>query len=124
MPDLAQLYFRTAILFLIAGISVGIYMSMSGNHAVTGAHAHINLVGWVTSAMFGTYLALNPTKALGMLPRVQYFVYVLGAIAMAVSLYLMLDGNAGMVPVVAVASLVAFVGVLLFAVIIFMPART
>ena len=74
--------------------------------------------------MFGTYLALNPTKALGMLPRVQYFVYVLGAIAMAVSLYLMLDGNAGMVPVVAVASLVAFVGVLLFAVIIFMPART
>lgn len=124
MPDLAQLYFRTAILFLIAGISVGIYMSMSGNHAVTGAHAHINLVGWVTSAMFGTYLALNPTKALGLLPRVQYFVYVLGAIAMAVSLYLMLDGNAGMVPVVAVASLVAFVGVLLFAVIIFMPART
>ena len=124
MPDLAQLYFRTAILFLIAGISVGIYMSMSGNHAVTGAHAHINLVGWVTSAVFGTYLALNPAKALGLLPRVQYFVYVLGAIAMAVSLYLMLDGNAAMVPVVAVASLVAFVGVLLFAVIIFMPART
>ncbi|MBJ3783497.1 hypothetical protein [Devosia sediminis] len=124
MPDLAHLYFRTAILFLIAGICVGIYMSMSGNHAVTGAHAHINLLGWVTSALFGTYLALNPAKASGLLPRLQYFVYVIGVIAMGTSLYLMLDGNTALVPVVAAASLVAFAGVLLFAVIIFMPART
>ena len=124
MPNLAQLYFRTAILFLIAGISVGIYMSMSGNHAVVGAHAHINLLGWVTSALFGTYLALNPAKANGLLPRLQYLVYVLGVIVMGASLYLMLDGNSAMVPVVAVASLVTFAGVLLFAVIIFMPARS
>lgn len=123
MPNLANLYFRTAILFLIAGICVGIYMSMSGNHAVTGAHAHINLLGWVTSALFGTYLALNPAKAAGLLPRLQYGVYVLGVIVMSVSLYLMLEGNAGLVPVVAAASIITFVGVLLFAVIIFMPAR-
>ena len=123
MPNMAQLYFRTAILFLIAGICVGIYMSMSGNHAVTGAHAHINLLGWVTSALFGTYLALNPAKAIGLLPRVQYLVYVLGVIVMGVSLYLLLDGNTALTPVVAVASLVAFAGVLLFAVIIFRPAN-
>ena len=123
MPSLAQLYFRTAILFLIAGISVGIYMSISGNHAVTGAHAHINLLGWVTSALFGTYLALNPAKATGLLPRLQYFVYVIGVLLMGVSLYLMLDGNAGMEPIVATASIIAFAGVLLFAIIIFMPAR-
>lgn len=123
MPNLAQIYFRTAILFLIAGISIGIFMSISGNHAVMGAHAHINLLGWVTSALFGTYLALNPAKATGMLPRLQYFVYVVGVIVMGASLYLMLDGNAAMEPIVATASIVTFVGVLLFAVIIFMPAR-
>jgi hypothetical protein len=123
MPALAHIYFRTAILFLIAGISIGIYMSISGNHAVLGAHAHVNLLGWVTSALFGTYLALNPAKATGPLPHLQYFVYVIGVIVMGASLYLMLDGNTAMVPVVAGASLVAFAGVLLFAVIIFMPAR-
>jgi hypothetical protein len=123
MPSLAHVYFRTAILFLIAGVSVGIYMSMSGNHAVTGAHAHINLLGWVTSALFGGYLALNPAKATGLLPRLQYLVYVIGVIVMGTSLYLMLAGNATMVPVVAGASLVTFAGVLLFAVIIFMPAK-
>ena len=71
MPNLAHVYFRTAILFLIAGISVGIYMSISGNHAVTGAHAHINLLGWVTSALFGTYLALNPAKYLVLIACIE-----------------------------------------------------
>ena len=124
MPNLAHVYFRTAILFLLAGISVGIYMSISGNHAVTGAHAHINLLGWVTSALFGTYLALNPAKATGLLPRLQYLVYVIGVIVMGTSLYLMLDGNTALTPIVAGASLVTFAGVLLFAVIIFMPAKS
>ncbi|SMQ70621.1 hypothetical protein SAMN06295905_1905 [Devosia lucknowensis] len=123
MPSLAHVYFRTAILFLIAGICIGIYMSMSENHAVVGAHAHINLLGWVTSALFGTYLALNPGKASGLLPRLQYFIYVVGVTVMGASLYLMLDGNTALVPVVAGASIVTFVGVLLFAVIIFMPDR-
>ena len=44
MPKLAHLYFRTAILFLFAGIAMGLHMSISGNHNVTGAHAHSNLL--------------------------------------------------------------------------------
>ena len=123
MPALANLYFRTAIVFLIAGIAIGIHMSISGNHNVIGAHAHINLLGWVTSAIFGGYLALNPAKATGLLPRVQYGVYVVGVAAMGVSLYMLLSGNPSIEPVVAVSSLITFAGVLLFALIIFMPAK-
>ncbi|MEQ8599239.1 MAG: hypothetical protein RLP98_04875 [Devosia sp.] len=123
MPALANLYFRTAIVFLLAGIGIGIHMSISGNHNVIGAHAHINLLGWVTSAIFGGYLALNPAKAAGLLPKLQYGVYVLGVLVMSVSLYMLLNGNPSVEPVVAISSLVTFAGVLLFAVIIFMPAR-
>jgi hypothetical protein len=123
MPIMANLYFRTAILFLIAGIGIGIHMSISQNHNVIGAHAHINLLGWVTSALFGGYLALNPAKAEGLLPRLQYGIYVLGVIVMGISLFLLLSGNAAVEPIVAVSSLVTFAGVLLFAVIIFMPSH-
>lgn len=123
MPALANLYFRTAIVFLLAGIAIGIHMSIGGNHNVIGAHAHINLLGWVTSAIFGGYLALNPAKAAGLLPKLQYGVYVLGVLVMSVSLYMLLNGNPSVEPVVAISSLVTFAGVLLFAVIIFMPAR-
>lgn len=119
MPRIANLYFRTAIVFLILGISIGLHMSISGNHAATGAHAHANLLGWVTMAIFGGYHALNPQKAARRLAAIQYGVYTFGVAVLIPSLYLMLSGNAAMEPIVAVSSLIAFAGVLLFAVIIF-----
>lgn len=123
MPRISEYYFRTAILFLIVGIAIGIHMSISQNHNVIGAHAHINLLGWVTSAVFGGYYALNPAKASGRLPMIQYFVYVIGVVLMAVSLYLLLQGNTALEPLVAAGSLVTFAGVLLFAWIVWTPAR-
>lgn len=123
MPRIAQFYFRTAIIFLIIGISVGLHMSISGNHSASGAHAHSNLLGWVTMAIFGGYHALNPAKAEWRLAFIQYYVYTTGVTIMVPSLYLMLTGNPGWEPVVAVSSLITFAGVLLFAVIIFSAGK-
>ena len=124
MPRISEYYFRSAILFLVVGIGVGLHMSMSQDHSATGAHAHINLLGWVTSAVFGGYYALNPAKAAGRLPLIQYIVYTVGVVVMCASLYLLLTGTPAMEPVVAVSSLVAFAGVLLFAWIVWMPAAS
>jgi drug/metabolite transporter (DMT)-like permease len=119
MPRIAQLYFKTAILFLIVGIAMGLNMAISQDHSVIGAHAHCNLLGWVTMAIFGGYHALNPRKAERRLAMIQYCVYTAGIVLMVPSLYLMLLGNAAMEPIVAIASIVTFIGVLLFAFIIF-----
>lgn len=119
MPALAQLYFKTAIVFLIIGIAAGIHMSISGDHEVTGAHAHTNLLGWVTMALFGAYLTFVPEKARSRLARIQYGIYTLGVAVMMPSLYFMLRGNPALEPLVAISSLVVLVGVLLFAVVIF-----
>lgn len=124
MPKISHMFFRAGILFLIVGISLGLIMSISQNHDVIGAHAHINLLGWVTSAIFGGYYALNPAKAEGMLARVHFWVYTLGVLLMTVSLYLLLKGNTGFVPLVAVGSLITAAGVLIGAYIFFMPAGT
>jgi uncharacterized membrane protein (UPF0136 family) len=86
MPKISEYYFRAAIVFLIAGIALGLHMSISGNHNVIGAHAHINLLGWVTSALFGGYFALNPAKATGRLPMIQFVIFTLGVAVMGVSL--------------------------------------
>lgn len=123
MPKVSNYFFRSAILFLIAGIGIGIHMSITQSHDVIGAHAHINLLGWVTSAIFGGYYALNPTKATGLLPMLQYAIYTIGVLVMGISLYLLLKGNTGMEPIVAVSSLITFAGVLLFAWVVWTPAR-
>ncbi len=119
MPQLSIWYFRTAILFLIAGICLGLYMSITHQFEATGAHAHINPLGWVTMAIFGIYYALNPLQAASRVAKVQYMLYTAGILVMGPSLFLMLSGNQALEPVVAVSSLVTFAGVLLFAVILF-----
>src|SRR6478736_5940118 len=102
MPRIAHLYFRTAIIFLIIGICMGLKMAISQDHSVIGAHAHANLLGWVTMAIFGGYYALNPEKAERRIAVVQYAVYTSGVTLMVPSLYLMLMGNEAMEPVVAI----------------------
>ncbi|ACM27239.1 hypothetical protein MOV66_28380 [Agrobacterium sp. SHOUNA12C] len=124
MPRIANLYFKTAIIFLIIGIGMGLNMAITEDHSVIGAHAHANLLGWVTMAIFGGYHALNPRKAERRLAMIQYYVYTAGVAVMVPSLYFMLLGNMAMEPVVAVASIVTFIGVLLFAVIIFTGEQT
>ncbi|MEK1927532.1 MAG: hypothetical protein AAAB11_19160 [Rhizobium giardinii] len=124
MPRVAQLYFRTAIAFLIIGISMGLHMAIAGDHSAIGAHAHANLLGWVTMAIFGGYHALNPAKAERRLAMIQYAVYTAGVALLVPALYFMLTGNPSLEPVVAVASLIIFAGVLLFAVIIFSSETT
>lgn len=119
MPVVSQLYFKTAIVFLVIGIMMGLQMSITGTHNVIGAHAHTNLLGWVTMALFGTYFALVPEKARSRLAMIQYGVYTSGVVLMVPSLYFMLQGNEAFEPLVAVSSLVGFAGVLLFAFMVF-----
>ena len=119
MPNIAKMYFMTAICFLVAGILVGLKMSIAHDYAATGAHAHINLLGWVTMAIFGTFHALNPRGAETRLAKLQYYVYTGGVIVMTPALYLLLTGNPSLEPVVAVSSLVVFAGVLMFGAISF-----
>lgn len=119
MPRVSKLYFKTAIIFLIVGIVMGLNMAISQDHSVIGAHAHCNLLGWVTMAIFGGYHALNPRKAERRIAFIQYYIYTAGVTLMVPALYLMLLGNMAMEPIVAAASLITFAGVLIFAFIIF-----
>ena len=119
MPQVSQLFFSTAIAFLIVGIGVGLQMAITDDHSVYPAHAHINLLGWVTSAIFGGYYALNPAKAQQKVAMIHFWVYTLGVVLLTPALYLMLRGNASLEPIVAMGSFIAAAGVLIFAFVVF-----
>jgi peptidoglycan/LPS O-acetylase OafA/YrhL len=122
MPRVSELFFKTAIVFLILGIAAGLQMAISGDHGAFPAHAHINLLGWVTSAIFGGYYALNPAKAERKLAMIHYGLYTLGIVVMLPALYLMLQGGkTALEPVVAGGSLIVAVAVLIFAFVVFSP---
>ena len=122
MPQIAQLFFKMAVVFLIIGIAMGLHMGISGNHDVIGAHAHTNLLGWVTSALFGGYYALNPDKAKSRLAVIHFWIYGVGVAGLVPSLYLFFRGYVALEPLVVVSSLVIFAGVVVFAVVVFRAA--
>jgi hypothetical protein len=124
MPKISEYFFKMAVLFLLFGILMGLQMSISGNHNVIGAHAHTNLLGWVTSALFGGYYALNPAKAETRLAAVHFWVYAASIVVMSPSLYLLYLGNPAVEPLLAISSLTAFAAVAIFAFVVFSPART
>jgi peptidoglycan/LPS O-acetylase OafA/YrhL len=120
MPKVSDLFFKTAVVFLILGIGAGLQMAISGDHSAFPAHAHINLLGWVTSAIFGGYYALNPAKAARKIAMIHYGLYTLGLVVMLPALYLMLHGGqTALEPVVAGGSLIVAAAVLIFAFVVF-----
>ena len=80
MKGVALYFFLTAVLAVTGGMIWGIQMSISGSHLLGGAHAHLNLVGWVTMALFGIYYHLTPQAAATMLARVHYVVALAGLV--------------------------------------------
>jgi hypothetical protein len=123
MPRIANHFFKAAVVFLLIGIMMGLQMSISGEHNVIGAHAHTNLLGWVTMAIFGGYYAVNPAKAETRLATIHFWSYIASVAVMTPSLYLLYLGYAAFEPPLAIASIGAFLSVVVFALIVFTTAE-
>ncbi|WP_209426712.1 hypothetical protein [Pararhodobacter sp. SW119] len=123
MPRIANHFFKAAAAFLLIGIMMGLQMSISGEHNVIGAHAHTNLLGWVTMAIFGGYYALNPAKAETRLAVIHFWSYFGAVVVMAPSLYLLYMGYLAFEVPLAIASIVAFLSVIVFTVVVFSNAE-
>jgi cbb3-type cytochrome oxidase subunit 1 len=66
MKNLPFYFIGTSVIFALAGMGYGMYMAASDNHLLAGAHAHNNLLGWVTMALYGLYYKSVPTAVTGL----------------------------------------------------------
>lgn len=80
MRGISFWFVATAALYVTIGMVWGIVMSASGDHTLAPAHAHLNLLGWVTMALFGIYYHLVPTSGEYMLAKIHYGVATLGVL--------------------------------------------
>jgi hypothetical protein len=82
MRDVAFIFFVAAVLCVLVGMGWGIQMAISQDHLMSGAHAHLNLVGWTTMALFGIYYRLTPQAAATWLARLHLVTAILGVLVM------------------------------------------
>lgn len=112
----------TAGLAALGGMTLGIVMGISQDFALAPAHAHLNLLGWVTMALYGLYHR-GSGRVGGWLGWAQVIAGTSGAYMMSVGLGLYLNsGDDSYFPLVVVGSLVAFLGMILFLVIVLIDA--
>jgi hypothetical protein len=45
------LWIKAAVVYLVMGVGLGIYMGASGDHVMVPVHAHFNLLGWASLAL-------------------------------------------------------------------------
>ena len=82
MRDAAFAFFLAAVLSVTGGMALGIWMGISGDHSMAPVHAHLNLVGWVTLALFGIYYRLTPAAGASPLARVHAVLAIAGVAVM------------------------------------------
>lgn len=112
MKGISFAFFITGVLAVTAGMAWGIQMSASGDHALAGAHAHLNLVGWASMALFGLYYHAVPAAAETTLAKVHFIVALSGVVLMVPGIVLAVTERGETLAVVG--SLLTFASILIF----------
>lgn len=90
--SLDRKYLVWALAYVVLGMSLGIFMASSENHAQHVTHAHILLVGFVVSFIYATIHKLWLGDSSTRLARTQFVVHQVGALMMFSGLFLLYGG--------------------------------
>ena len=103
MPRVSAAFFTVGGLFVLAGMGLGMHMGASQNFQLAPAHAHLNLLGWVTMALYGTFYALTAKTMSPKLAWTNFVLSTVGVLLAIPSLAILLTTNnqAVMKPLVA-----------------------
>ena len=107
-------FYALGVLCVVLGMIWGIVMAASGDHSMLSAHAHLNLVGWVTFGLIGTYYTLTPQAAEARLARLHLALATLGVVLMVPGIAWVTRG--GPEGLAIAGSLITFAAMLIFAV--------
>jgi cbb3-type cytochrome oxidase subunit 1 len=119
----SSLSFQAAVLFVLAGMGWGIQMGVTHDHSMFPAHAHLNLLGWVSLFLFGVYYHLNPSLDKAGAARIQVWIWIVGTITETIGIGLVYTGQEAAEPTVAVGSLILFAAMLIFGWLVFQCER-
>jgi len=81
MPRVSAAFFTVGVLALLVGMVWGMMMGATHNMITMPAHAHLNLLGWVTMGLYGTFYALEgPTLS----PRLAWSNFIVSTVSLVV----------------------------------------
>jgi len=109
-------FILTAFGYAIVGLALGIHMAASKNHGQFVTHAHIMLVGFLLSFIYGLCHKLWLDNSTSKLAIIQFYVHQFGSLVLLLGLFLLYGEFVDLEkidPVLAIASVIVFVGLIL-----------
>jgi hypothetical protein len=106
--------FYAAVVAVLVGMSWGIVMAISQDHSAMPAHAHLNLLGWVSLFLFGIFYRLHPSLEVTRTALMQVYVWIIGNISLTIGVAMLHAGNKGGEPFAGIGSFVLLGDMLLF----------
>ena len=113
------IWLKLAVLYLICGVSLGVFMGTTQNFTMKGVHVHLNLLGWATVALAGLIYSVFPRAGESRLAKVHFWLHHTCVPVLMVSLAFLFTGHTQILPVLAVSEIGAALGIAVFAVNVF-----
>lgn len=121
MKGLAFWFMVLGVISVLVGMGWGIHMASSGDHVMMPAHAHLNLMGFVSFAIFAFYYHMIPGADAGTLPKLHFVLSLLGLVIVVpgIALSIMQRTDA----LAAAGSVISTLGMLCFLVVVLRGAH-
>jgi hypothetical protein len=97
LNPMTGLWARTGLVWFLLTMLFGMYLGLTGQFGFSSPHAHLGLLGWLSSAAFAFLYAATGAPARG--ARLHWAVHNVGVATMVTALFLTLKGveRAGLV---------------------------
>ncbi|KMM37239.1 cytochrome-c oxidase [Guptibacillus hwajinpoensis] len=117
------LFLKLAALYFLIGVSMGLLMEIIKDHSLSGAHAHINLLGWASMGMFGIIYLLFPKASETLLAKLHFWLYNISLPLFMIGLSFFLVGNTSLMFLLIIFPNILVLSVILFVINIFLNVK-
>jgi hypothetical protein len=112
--------FRVSVVLGLVGMGLGMVMGIRQDFTLAPAHAHLNLLGFVALFLSALYYRVVPDAAASAVARLQAAIAVTGAVVFPIGIgTVLLYGPARFEPLVVAGAIIVFIGMALFAFVVF-----
>lgn len=111
---MGKAYLKVASVYFTIGVLAGLTMGIIHDFRFTSVHAHVNLLGWVSMALFGLIYHFYPNAANSKLAKTQFWLHNIGVPVMLGGIALQVLGVSAALPAAIIGSLAVVIGVILF----------
>lgn len=125
MTSITALWARTGLIYFLATMGIGLYLGLSGQFQYSSPHAHLGLLGWLSSLGFAFLHSIaDPDEQLRGKARLHWAIHNVGLLVQVTSLFLVIRtgrGELGML--IGIGGLTVILGTLFFVAIVWPRLR-